>query len=143
MEIVTSTSTTTQAKATATTTQSFIAAASSSAAPPPPIINLASCLADFPPSNATSFCSTCNPFLMTATNDWTTTGGTAGVGAAVQWCGLRALYEATPTAQNALGWFQGANSEISEICGWNGITCDESARVIQLYADVSCRFSLF
>ena len=132
MEIVTSTSTTTHAKATATATQSTAPAASSSVAPPPPVVNLASCLADFPPSNATSYCSTCNPFLTTATNEWTTTGGTAGVGAAVQWCGLRALYEATPAAESALGWFRGMNGEIGDICGWNGVTCDQSSRVIQL-----------
>ena len=132
MEIVTSTSTTTHAKATGTATQSVSPAASSSAAPPPPVIDLVSCLADFPPKNATSYCSTCNPFLTTATSDWTTTGGTAGVGAALQWCGLRALYEATPAAESAIGWFQGTSGAVGEICGWKGINCDQSARIIQL-----------
>lgn len=130
VQTVTSTSTSTHATSSSgTATQSAAASATSSAAP---VINLASCLADYPPSNATSYCSTCNAFLSTATNDWTTTsGGTAGVGEALQWCGLRALFEAT-TTNGALNWFAGNGNGTGDFCGWDGITCDDADKVIQL-----------
>ncbi|CDZ96514.1 Leucine-rich repeat, typical subtype [Phaffia rhodozyma] len=123
-----------------TSTSSSSSAPSASAAP---VINLQTCLSSFPPSNQTTYCSDCYPFLSTASNDFVSNTGTSGVGKALQWCVLRSIFEATTRdstgattdvvggALGSQGWFPSSgNGAVCE--GWQGVNCDEDGRLVQL-----------
>ncbi|KAL7413489.1 hypothetical protein BDY24DRAFT_415083 [Mrakia frigida] len=138
----------TQTSSLAATKTSSASASSSPSASAAPVITLTSCLADFPPaSNTTNYCTTCTPFLSAATNDFASDGTeSTGVGKALQYCGMRSIYEAVKTKSDGsrvsstadLGgamnqqnspWFATTDGSV---CTWGGVTCDSTGRVIQL-----------
>lgn len=88
------------------------------------------------PSSPRSYpCSTCLPVLQAVPSSYTSSSANAQntqvIDNAVQFCGLRAIYEtADSQGQATLGngsWAQNVN-----FCTWTGVSCDTSGQVVSL-----------
>ncbi|KAH7907348.1 RNI-like protein [Hygrophoropsis aurantiaca] len=86
------------------------------------------------PSNPSSYpCSTCLPTLQAVPSSFTSTNSQDGpqVINAIQFCGLRAIYDtANANGQATLG--NGSWAQDVKFCAWTGVTCDGSGQVSSL-----------
>lgn len=123
----------TGATATSDPTASTGTATVSSASPSSTAVayTLASCLdlyAKSAPSAPLTYpCDACLPFLRNATNDFSSSSGSAstGVGSALQFCALQSLHASVKDTDGLTGWMNNA----SPCNGWSGITCDDLGRI--------------
>ncbi|KAF9228470.1 L domain-like protein [Gyrodon lividus] len=88
------------------------------------------------PTSPTDYpCSTCLPTLQTVPSSYTSntanSQNTQQITNAVQFCGLRAIYEtANSQGQATLG--NGSWAQDVRFCAWTGVSCDGSGRVASL-----------
>ncbi|KAG8862297.1 hypothetical protein FRB96_001876 [Tulasnella sp. 330] len=118
-------------KATGTATATATAAPATSTAVSPA---LQACLTQFSSTtNPAGYdCTTCIPLLSSVPNDLslplTSTPSVQGVGNVLQFCSLQAINAALPsgdaTVLTQVGWLKNTN-----MCGWQGVTCDGKGRV--------------
>lgn len=119
-------------------------ASTTASAPAPtsttPVYNVDTCLSLFTlsaPSAPTTYpCGPCTPAFQAIPNDLaTSSGNTTGVGAALQFCALQAIFAGTSgaTTGKRAGVLDGWMENVNPCSGWDGVTCDKAGRITELY----------